>query len=67
MTTSNFLFLESDAEFEGVGAHRDNPRFDLATALADAEAANFRPFDGTEPDVDHVTGDERETEPDATP
>lgn len=27
--------LEADDEFEGVGGHRDNVRFDLATLLAD--------------------------------
>lgn len=32
-------WLESDSEYEGVGGHRDNPRFDLETALADAAAA----------------------------
>lgn len=30
-------WLESDAEWEGVGAHRDNPRFDLETAQADED------------------------------
>lgn len=39
MTIPEHPFLESDDEFEGVGAHRDNPRFDLDTALADAEEA----------------------------
>ena len=47
-----YPFLEADDEFEGVGAHRDNPRFDLATALEDA--ADY-------PDVDPATGDERQT------
>lgn len=37
--TPEHPFLEDDDEYEGVGAHRDNPRFDLATALADAKAA----------------------------
>lgn len=31
-------WLESDEEFEGVGAHRDNPRFDVETAERDAAA-----------------------------
>lgn len=40
MTTApEHPFLESDDEFEGVGGHRDNPRFDLDTALADAAEA----------------------------
>lgn len=36
---SDHPWLEDDEEFEGIGAHPDNPRFDHATALADAEAA----------------------------
>lgn len=32
-------WLEDDDEFEGVGAHPDNPRYDHDTALADQEAA----------------------------
>lgn len=36
-------WLEPDHLYEGVGAHRDNPRFDLATALADE--ANKEPPD----------------------
>lgn len=33
-------WLEPDDEFEGVGAHPSNPRYDHATALADHEAAS---------------------------
>lgn len=38
-----YPFLESDDEFEGVGAHRDNPRYDLdahLAELAEQEAAD---------------------------
>lgn len=41
-------FLESDDEFEGVGAHPDNPRFDHDTALADHAAR----IEGQEADGD---------------
>lgn len=50
-------WLESDDEFEGVGAHPDNPRYDLGTAVVDAFPAHDPDF----PDVDPVTGDERQT------
>lgn len=40
MTTApKHPWLEPDDEFEGVGAHRDNPRFDMEVALADVAAA----------------------------
>lgn len=39
-------WLEPDDEYEGVGAHADNPRFDMATALADQAA-----LDAEEPDA----------------
>lgn len=72
-------WLESDDEFEGVGAHRDNPRYDpvdedgyddVTGAPIDEPGPpppppdGWRPFDGSEPDVDHDTGDERKTGPD---
>lgn len=33
-----YPFLETDEAFEGVGAHRDNPNFDIETAKAEWDA-----------------------------
>ena len=60
-------WLESDDEFEGVGAHRNNPRytpvdedgFDDVTGLP--IPGWFPPHNPDFPDVNPATGDERET------
>lgn len=43
--TPEHPWLESDDEFEGVGAHPDNPRYDHAIAVADQQAAQAQDDD----------------------
>lgn len=38
-------YLETDEEFEGVGAHRDNPRFDAEAAATEFEAQHAKVSD----------------------
>lgn len=38
------VWLESDEEFEGVGAHPENPRYDHDAAQRDHEAALADPW-----------------------
>jgi hypothetical protein len=68
----NYPWLEHDDEFEGVGAHHDNPRYtpvdedeyDSATGeRIDAGKQETFVHDPDFPDVDPLTGDEAETEP----
>ena len=65
---SDATWLEGDDEYEGVGAHHSNPRY--APVDEDGfDSVTGQPLSAREvtdphsefPDVDQVTGDERET------
>lgn len=45
MTDQNASWLESDEEFEGVGAHVNNPRYDHEVALREASMEEKDPED----------------------
>lgn len=63
-------WLEDDDEFEGVGAHRDNPRYDPVDEDGFDDVTGepipgweppFPPHNPDFPDVNPATGDERKT------
>lgn len=65
-TVSQHPWLEDDDEFEGVGAHRDNPRYspvdeDGFDDVTGEPIGAFPEHDGQGPDVNPATGDERKT------
>lgn len=68
MAAPKYSWLEDDDEFEGVGAHHDNPRYtpvdeDEYDSATGEPIGGFPPHNPEFPDVNPATGDERETEP----
>lgn len=70
MTAPRHPWVELDSDFEGVGAHRDNPRYDPVDEDGFDDVTGepipgwtppFPPHDGQGPDVNPATGDERIT------